>query len=162
MHKYSELKSFLEYFEGIFLYLLHSNEDLRSTLVYPSLQTVDISSSYINYIFQDPSSKLYNVEGWCYEPNQTKIDLIAPVFNLVPFKILDRYRCLNFPSILHSLPPKHYKYLHMFNGENLTTEKHIQAFGHFADLFEIKHDDVFMRFFSQSLKRNAKAWCRHL
>ena len=37
-----------------------------------------------------------------------------------------------------------------FDGEleNILTEKHVQAFEHFADLFEIEHDDVLMRVFS--------------
>ena len=101
--------SFPKHFKRIFIYLFHSNEDLRSTLVYPSLQTVDIPSSCINYIHQDPSFELYNVKGQCYEPNETKTNLIPHVLNHVPSKILDRYRSLKLPSILHSLHPKHYK-----------------------------------------------------
>ena len=50
----------------------------------------------------------------------------------------------------------------MFDGENHTVEKHIQAFEHFADFIEIKHDDVFMRVFSQTLQGDAKAWFRLL
>jgi hypothetical protein len=51
-----------------------------------------------------------------------------------------------------------------FGGEpnNLSTEKHIQDFEHFIDLFEIDHDDVFMRAFSQSLKLDTKDWLKHL
>ena len=108
--------SFPKYLKKIFLYLLHSNEDLRSTIVYPSLQTIDIPSSCINYIHQDPSSELYNAKGQSYELNETKTDLIPLEPNPVPSKILDRYRSLKFPSILHSFPPKHYKYLPMFDG----------------------------------------------
>ena len=50
----------------------------------------------------------------------------------------------------------------MFYGENLTTEKHIHTFDHFADLFEIEHDDVSMREFSQSLQGYAKTWFKNL
>ena len=50
----------------------------------------------------------------------------------------------------------------MFDGENLTAEKHIQAFEHFADFFEIQHDDVSMIIFSHPLQGDAKAWFRHL
>ena len=35
----------------------------------------------------------------------------------------------------------------MFDGENITTEKHVQAFENFAYFFEIEHDDVCMRAF---------------
>jgi hypothetical protein len=84
------------------------------------------------------------------------------VLNHVPSKFLDRYRPLKLPPILHSFPPKHYKYLPMFDGENITAEKHIQAFEHFANFFEIEHDEVYMRNFSQSLQGEAKEWFRHL
>ena len=50
----------------------------------------------------------------------------------------------------------------MFDGENLTTKKHIQSFENFIELFEIEHDDVSMRAFSRSLQGYAKAWFRHL
>lgn len=39
----------------------------------------------------------------------------------------------------------------MFDGEISTTEKHIQALEQFTNFFEIEHDDVSMRVFSQSL-----------
>ena len=60
---------FLEYFKIIYLYLFYSNEDLRSTLVYPSLKTVDIHSSCIIAIHQDPYSELYDVKGPFCEPD---------------------------------------------------------------------------------------------
>jgi hypothetical protein len=52
----------------------------------------------------------------------------------------------------------------MFDGEPdvISAEKHIQGFEHFIDLFEIEHDDVCMRAFSQSLKGDTKDWFIHL
>jgi hypothetical protein len=52
----------------------------------------------------------------------------------------------------------------MFDGEHstVTAEKHIQEFEHFIDLFEIDHDDVCMRYLSQSLKGDTKEWFKHL
>jgi hypothetical protein len=46
----------------------------------------------------------------------------------------------------------------MFDGEPdaISAEKHIQGFEHFIDFFEIDHDDVCMRAFSQSLKGDTK------
>jgi hypothetical protein len=52
----------------------------------------------------------------------------------------------------------------VFDGEPdaISAEKHIQGFEHFIDLFEIDHDDVCMRAFSQSLKGDTKDWFKHL
>ena len=46
----------------------------------------------------------------------------------------------------------------MFDGEpdTISFEKHIQGFEHFIDFFEIDHDNVCMRDFSQSLKGDTK------
>jgi hypothetical protein len=68
------------------------------------------------------------------------------------------------PSIIHDFHLKHYKYLPRFNGEldGHSTEKHIQIFEHFIDIFYIERDDVSMRAFSQSLQGDAKAWFIHL
>ena len=41
-------------------------------------------------------------------------------------------------------------------------KKNIQGFENFIELFEIDHDDVCMRAFSQSLKGDTKDWFRHL
>jgi len=38
----------------------------------------------------------------------------------------------------------------------------METFEHFIDLFEIEHDDLFMRIFFQSLQGNAKTWFIHL
>jgi hypothetical protein len=52
----------------------------------------------------------------------------------------------------------------MFDGEpgSISAEKHIQGFEHFIDLFEIEHDDVCMRVFSQYLKGDNKDRFKHL
>ena len=63
---------------------------------------------------------------------------------------------LRLPQILHDFPTKQYKYLPKFDreSEDLTTEKHLQDFEYFLDLFEIEHDDVCMKYFSQSFHGN--------
>jgi hypothetical protein len=156
--------SFPEFFKRIFLHLLHSNEAQRSTLVYPSLKTVGIPPSCITDIHQAPSSEPYDVHDHSCELNETKVELVPSVLNPAPSKIQERYSPLKLPSILHDFPLKHYKYLPRFDGEldGHSAEKHIQVFEHFIDLFEIEHDDVSMRAFSQSLQGDAKAWFRHL
>jgi hypothetical protein len=129
------------------------------------LQTVGIPpSSCITDIHQAPSSEPYDVHDHSCELNETKAELVPSVLNPTPSKIQERYSPLKFPSILHDFPLKHYKYLPRFDGEldGQSAEKHIQVFEHFIELFEIEHDDVSMRAFSQSLQGDAKAWFRHL
>ena len=77
---------------------------------------------------------------------------------------MDGYRPLKLPSILHDFPQKHYKYIPKFSGEldNISTDKHMEGFDHFTDLFEVEHDDVFMIAFSQSLQGDVEEWFRHL
>jgi hypothetical protein len=52
----------------------------------------------------------------------------------------------------------------VFDGESsiISAKKHIQGFENFIDLFEIDHNDVCMRIFSQSLKGDTKHWFKHL
>ena len=52
----------------------------------------------------------------------------------------------------------------MFNDklEKITTEKHVEAFEHFVDLFEIDHDDLCLRIFAKSLQGDVKKWFTHL
>ena len=89
---------------------------------------------------------------------------MAIVPNLVSPTSPSRYKPLQLPPILHDFPAKYYKYLPKFDeeSEDLTTEKHVQAFEHFSDLFEIEHDDVCMRAFTLSLQGDAKLWFKHL
>ena len=77
---------------------------------------------------------------------------------------MDGYRPLKLPSILHDFPQKHYKYIPKFSGEldKISTDKHMEGFDHFTDLFEVEHDDVFMIEFSQSLQWCVEEWFRHL
>ena len=65
---------------------------------------------------------------------------------------------------LHGFPAKHYKYLPEFDGEyeSCTSEKHLQDSDYFCDHFEIEHDDVCMRAFSQSFQGDVKKRFKHL
>jgi hypothetical protein len=86
------------------------------------------------------------------------------LLNPEPFKIKERYSPLKLLSILHDFPLKHYKYLIRFDGEidGHSAEKHIHVFEHFIEIFEIEHDDVSMRAFSQPLQGHDKIWFMHL
>ena len=81
----------------------------------------------------------------------------------IPPKTQSRYMPFWFPQILHYFPAKYYKYLPRFDGEleGLIAEKYLQDFEYFLDLFEIYHDDVCMRYFSQFLQGNVKKWFKH-
>ena len=78
--------------------------------------------------------------------------------------MLDRYKHLILPHILHDFPVNYYKYLPRFDKEygNITGEKHIQGFENFLDLFEVEEDDVYIRRFSLSLQDRAKEWFKIL
>ena len=144
--------------------LLHSIQDDRSTFVYSSLQTENISSSCIFNSHQYPSFKTHNINDQLCKPHDTKVDTTSYPRDSVPSKIQNHYRPLHLPHVLHDFPTKHYKYLRIFVGvsNSLTTKKHLQSFEHFFDLFEIEHDDVCMRVFSQYLQGDVKEWFRNL
>jgi hypothetical protein len=144
---------------------LHSNDDHKYALVYPSLKVVDEPLSCITNPEQDPSSESYDVHDQSCKPHVTKADIFPPVPNPISSKILDRYRPLkllplSFMTFLQSIISTSLCLM-----ENLTTsqlKKHLQDFEHFIDLFEVEHDDVCMRAFSQSLQGDAKEWFRNL
>jgi hypothetical protein len=98
------------------------------------------------------------------ELHEAKADISPHVLAPTSSKTQHRYTPLKLPQVLHNFPPKYYEYLLVFDGEldGISAEKHIQGFEHFVDLFEIDHDDVYMRVFSQSLKGNTKDWFKHL
>jgi hypothetical protein len=159
------LWSFPEHAKQIFLYLLHSNDDHDNPeIVYPPLKVIQIFPQFITDFDQNLPSEPCDNHDQVDEPHETKADISPPVLDPTPSKTQHRYRPLKLPHILHDFPPKHYEYLPVFDGEHgaITAEKHIQEFEHFIDLFEIDHDDVCMRDFSQSLKGDTKEWFKHL
>ena len=97
------------------------------------------------------------------KPHDAEVDTILLPCDFVHSKIQNRYIPLQLPHVLHYFPTKHYQYLAIFDVEsdNLTTAKHLQYFEHFIDVFEIEHDDVCMRYFSQYLRENVKEWFKH-
>jgi hypothetical protein len=159
------LWSFLEHAKQIFLYLLHSNDDHENlAIVYPPLKVVHAYPHCITDFDKNYPSGPCDDHNQVDEPHETRDDISSPALDPTPSKTQHRYRPLKLPHILHDFPPKHYEYLPMFDGEPdaISAEKHIQGFEHFIDLFEIDHDDVCMRAFSQSLKGDTKDWFKHL
>jgi hypothetical protein len=78
-------------------------------------------------------------------------------------KDLNRYKPLKLPLVLHDIPPKIFKYIPLFNGEDdVTVERHMASFEHFTDCLDIQYEDVFMRLFTLSLVGEVKRWFRDL
>jgi hypothetical protein len=156
------LWSFLEHVKQAFLHLPHANDDHDNPEVaYPPLKIIQISHQFVNDFDQNIPYEPYHNPSQVDKPQKikTKISL-----DPTPSKTQHIYIPLKLPHILHYFPPKHYEYLPVFDGEHdaITTKKHIQRFDHFIDLFEIDHDDVYMRDFSQSLRGYTKEWFKHL
>jgi hypothetical protein len=82
----------------------------------------------------------------------------------IPVKVLDRYKPLYFPRILHDLPVNYINNLPRFDGENLTitAKSHIQSLEDFLDLFEVEDGDACIRMFSLSLQGKVRNWFKSL
>jgi hypothetical protein len=69
------------------------------------------------------------------------------------------FKPLRLPHDLHPYPSYSFEYLPRFSGEDhITAERHLEAFERFVDQFEIVHDDVSMRLFSQSMFGDVVVW----
>jgi hypothetical protein len=144
-----------EHARKIFLHLLHENNDHDNpNFAYPLLKIIKISPQVIVDLDQNIPPEPYDIYNQANKLHETKVDISSHVLGSTPSNIHHRYRPLKLPHILHDFPPKYYEYLPVFDGEQgtVTGEKHIQGFEHFIDLFDIDHDDICMRDFSQSLK----------
>ena len=143
---------------------MHSKQNHEFTPLYPSLRTESISSSCTFDFDQNHLFEPHDIKDQPFQPHDTIVEVTSLPNSSVSSKIPNWYRPLHVPPILHDFPTKHHKYLPKFDGEskNLTTEKHLQSFEHFLDLFEVEHDDVCMRYFSQSFQGDAKEWFKHL
>ena len=70
---------------------------------------------------------------------------------------------LRLPYHLHPYPLYFLEYLPWFSGENhVTVERQLEAFEKFVDQFELVHDDITMRLFSQSLFGDVAVWFKYL
>ena len=85
-----------------------------------------------------------------------------------PASIVSRYACLDFAeffSFPNLLPSDEYLLRNgpKFNGEDLSLAvKHISNFRDFTELLKIKHEDVFIRLFYDSLQGKCKSWVEDL
>jgi hypothetical protein len=99
-------------------------------------------------------------------PTEPFHKLVNPHDQPTAFQIKIRnklFKPLRLPHDHHPYPRYSFEYLPQFSGEDhVTTERHLGAFENFVDQFEIVHDYVIMRLFSQSLSRDVVVWFRCL
>jgi len=78
--------------------------------------------------------------------------------------VISRYAPLVLPQPMNALPGGDYlKYIPKFMGEeNIIAEQHLVAFYSYADNLNIENEDVWMRFFVQSLDGEVRKWFRGL
>ena len=77
--------------------------------------------------------------------------------------MMNMFKPLNFPSLLHPYPVDYYEYLTWFSEENkASAERHLESFLDFVDHFQIVYEDVIMRFFSKSLIKDVALWFKGL
>jgi hypothetical protein len=147
--------SFLEHVKENFLYLLYlNNNHEKLVIIYPPFKVAHAYPQYITNFDKKFTSEPCDDHDQFDEHHKAKADTSPPVLGPTPSKSQHRYVPLKLPQVLRDFPPNHYEYLHVFDGEPnvISTEKHIQGFEHFIDLFEIDHDDVCMRALCQSLR----------
>ena len=91
------------------------------------LKIVNTKDLHIFELDQDLSSKFCDDHLQIDEPQETKTDSIPAVHNPTPCKILDRYKPLVLPYVLHAFPKNYDLYLPRFDGEskNVNAEQHV-------------------------------------
>ena len=95
-------------------------------------------------------------------------DFIGLMRTSDPTSIVSRYACLDFaehPGFPNRLPSDEYLLRNgpKFNGEDLSLAvKHISNFCQFTELLRVKHEDVFIRLFYDSLQGKCKIWVKDL
>jgi len=81
----------------------------------------------------------------------------------LPHKVPDRYKPLILPPTLNPFPDDHLKYLPRFDGENgVTTQKHVQVFEDYLNIFEVDDENVSIRLFTLSLQGKVRTWFKTL
>jgi hypothetical protein len=122
----------------------------------------EIPLSYIPF-----SPKLHTVKSPsppCSPRIQNPMVGANPPRNRMDAIVASRYAPLILPQPMNSLPIGDYlKYMLKFTGEeDITTEEHLTAFYSYAYNLNIENEDVWMRFFVQSLNGETRKWFRGL
>ena len=87
-----------------------------------------------------------------------------PPLNRMDAIVVVRYAPLVLPHPMNHLPAGDYlKYMPKFTGEgDINVEEHLAAFYSYADNLNIENEDVWIRFFVQSLDGEVRKWFRGL
>jgi hypothetical protein len=144
------------------LYLNNDHERLK--IIFPPLYVAHAYPHLVVGSNKKVSPRPRNENDQIDESIETQTNVPPTFLGPTPPKAQHRYTPLKLPQTLHDFPSNYYDFLHVFDGESsiISVEKKIQGFEHFIDLFEIDHDDVCMRVFSQFLKGDTKHWFKHL
>jgi hypothetical protein len=140
-----------------------------SSKTQPLLMKNEISPSYIPpspkiHIIKTPVVHVKTQYPPCYHRiYNTMVGRNLPR-NRMDAIVAARYAPLVLPQPMNSLPVGDYlKYMPKFIGEeDITVEEHPVAFYRYADNLNIENEDVWMRFFVQSLYGEARNWFRGL
>jgi hypothetical protein len=161
----SFLYYFLENAKRTLFYLLYLNNDHeRLKIIFPPLYVAHAYPHLVVGSDKKVSPRPCNDNDEVDESHETQTNVSPTFLGPTPPKARHRYIPLKLPQTLHDFPPNYFEFLPMFDGESgiISAENHIQAFESFTYLFEIDHNDVCMRVFSQSLKGDTKHWFKHL
>jgi hypothetical protein len=92
------------------------------------------------------------------------MDGANPLLNRLDAIVVVRYASLILPHPMNPLPTGNYlKYMPKFIGEgDITTEEDLATFYSYAENLNIENEDVWMRFFVQSLDGEVRKWFRGL
>jgi len=144
--------------------ILYLRRDPRPAVDSFPLKIVNTKDLHAFELDQDPFSEFCDDHLQIDEPQETKTDNILAVHTPTPCKILDRYKPLVLPSVLHAFPKNYDLYLPRFDDEckNVNAEQHVQNFESFLDLFEVDEEDVSIRLFALSLQAKVKSWFKAL
>jgi hypothetical protein len=137
--------------------------DHQPSFIYPSLEEEAILSACVVDTDPQPPDPISSHPTVTVEPcHQCVKPHIQPTSFQTRIKDM-LFEPLKLPYHLHPYPPDFFKYIPHFSGEDhVTTERHVEAFENFVGQFEIAHDDVAMRFFSNSLFGDVAVWFKCL
>jgi hypothetical protein len=84
--------------------------------------------------------------------------------NMMDSIVAARYSSLVLPQPMNTLPVgDHLKYMPKFaREEDITTEEHLSTFYSYANNLNIENEDVWMKFFVESIDGEARKWFRGL
>jgi hypothetical protein len=111
-----------------------------------------------------PTSPIHTPSPPSSPPPNISMASANPPLNRMDAIVTARYAPLILPHPMHPLPARDYlKYMPKFTREgDITAEENLAAFYSYVDNLNIENEDVWMRFFVQSLDGEVRKWFRGL